>query len=79
MLGEEVVDRFRRGAVATRRLERERLEDRACCRAEIVVLGMLLALRPCGAHQGVTFELLAKKNTGVLLLLMRDSAVREQG
>jgi hypothetical protein len=55
------------------------LEDRACCRAEIVVLGMLLALRPCGAHQGVTFELLAKKNTGVLLLLMRDSAVREQG
>ena len=44
MLGEEVVDRFRRGAMATRCLERERLEDRACCRAEVVVFGMLLAL-----------------------------------
>ena len=51
MLGEEVVDRFRRSAVGTHRLKCKRLEDRACCRAEVVVLDMLLALGPCGAHR----------------------------
>jgi hypothetical protein len=53
MLGEEVVDRFRRSAVGTHRLKCKRLEDRACCRAEVFILDMLLALGPCGAHQGV--------------------------
>ena len=41
MLGEEVVDRICRGAVTARPLECERLQGRACCRAEIVVLGSL--------------------------------------
>ncbi len=41
MLGEEVEDRICRGAVTARPLECER-KGRACCRAEIVVLGMLV-------------------------------------
>ncbi len=47
MLGDEVVDRICRGAVTARRLERERMEGRACCRAEFAVLDTLVSLGPC--------------------------------
>ncbi len=60
MLVEEVVDRLRRGAMATRRLKRKRLEDRACCRAEVVVVEMLLSLGPCGAHQSVVARIVRR-------------------
>jgi hypothetical protein len=53
--GEEVVDRIRRSAVATHRLERKRLQGRACCRR-----GCRLALGPCGVHQGVVARIVRR-------------------
>ncbi len=79
MLVEEEVDRFRRGAMAARRLKSKRLEDRACCRAEVVVLDMFLALGPCGAHQDVVaravlqYGRLASERVAVLEVLVGSS------
>ena len=60
MLVEEVVDRFRRSAMAARRLKGKRTEDRACCLAEVVVLVMLEGLGPSGAHQDVVARVMLR-------------------
>ena len=60
MLVEEVVDRFRRSAMAARRLKGKRVEDRACCLAEVVVLVMLEGLGPSGAHQDVVARVMLR-------------------
>jgi hypothetical protein len=42
-----------KSTVTARRLERERLEERTCCRAELVVLGVLAGLSLRGADEDV--------------------------